>query len=257
MLRLLGAGANWAHVESTQHQHLSDKKTSPLPHPARDEILLVPSEYHAGTGILGNLGTTTLSRSQSPTARFLCKGFKGQPWPTQVSAGVCQEARTAWISFTPSKPWMLLPFITKKVTAATQTSRTVITATTPWWQQGQCSSCGLRLCWQSTCIHIEPHAYIYIYKYKLNTLAQQIKCKCAKKMSMSRCGILFAYTSTHLYRGCSCRSRRISHIGHMKSLPGRCSLCWWDVNRPKPWIWPSLTSLLGKVFWQCGYGGKD
>ena len=88
------AGANWAHVESmwvgleTQHQHLPDKKTSPLPHSARDEILLVQSEYRAGTGILGNLGTTTLSRSQSPTARFLCKGFKGQPWPTQVSAGV-------------------------------------------------------------------------------------------------------------------------------------------------------------------------
>jgi hypothetical protein len=30
------------------------------------------------------------------------------------------------------------------------------------------------LCWQSTCIHIEPHAYIYT----LNTLTQQMRKKC-------------------------------------------------------------------------------
>lgn len=42
-----------------------------------------------------------------------------------------QATKTAWTSFTPSKPWMLLPFITRNVTAATQTSKAVITATTP------------------------------------------------------------------------------------------------------------------------------
>ena len=80
-------------VLKTKHQHLPNKKTSPLPHPAHDKILRYSwynqniTQTQASWAILEQ---PHLADHHPSIAGYLCKGFKvlRAHGPTQVSAGV-------------------------------------------------------------------------------------------------------------------------------------------------------------------------